>query len=502
MTSSQLIALVFFIALAAVNAYKKPHCSNGKMTDKIRDLFLSFHNNARRRVAQGKEPNKVGKLHPAKNMYELEWDCKMEQQAQKAISSCSDEIKNWANMAQNVMTWTSTGGFDDPIKEIKSTLDIWWSKAKRHGVNDAGNRYTSTSLYSFANMVHSETTKIGCTYNICKNKMVITCLYNEIGYSTNEIMWETGRACKTGADCTTYPNSGCSAGLCTKGANVKETNHMCPKNKGMTDRARQKFLSLHNQFRSRAARGLEPDPLGGKTPKASKMLKMVYDCAVEASAMRHANKCVYQHSQPSQRKGLGENLFKTTVLDLNKVKAATQSSEGWWNELKDYGIGRSNKLTQALWNRPNKPIGHYTQMAWGTSHKLGCAVVACPKFTYAVCQYGPAGNYLGRVIYSIGEPCSGCPGKCSKSEGLYFGKVKLRRKSRERDYIPFGFDSILHFLMHIQYSLVLEYLRYRTLRNKKKLLILKKLDSDAKTGILIRIEIVLGVACFGKATYP
>ncbi|CAJ0591347.1 unnamed protein product [Cylicocyclus nassatus] len=416
MSSPQLIAFVLFIALAATNAYKKPHCSDGKMTDKIRDLFLSFHNDARRRVAQGKEPNKVGKLHPAKNMYELEWDCKMEQQAQKAISSCSYKITNWAKMGQNILMWTSTGGFDDPIKEIKSTLDMWWGEAKQYGVSDAENKYTSKNIYNFAHMVHSEITKIGCAYNICKNKLVVTCLYNDILYLTYN-MWETGRACRTGADCTTYPNSGCSSGLCTKGADVKETNHMCPKNKGMTDRARQKFLNLHNHFRSRAARGLEPDALGGKTLKASKMLKMVYDCAVEKSALRHANKCVYEHSK-SEREGLGENLFMSKTIDLDKVKAAKQSSEVWWNELKEYGVGRSNRLTEALWNRPNTLIGHYTQMAWGTSYKLGCAVVACPTFTYAVCQYGPAGNYFGRLIYSIGEPCSGCPGKCSKSEGL------------------------------------------------------------------------------------
>ncbi|CAJ0602898.1 unnamed protein product [Cylicocyclus nassatus] len=391
------------------------------MTNDMRDLILSYHNNARRRVAQGKEPNKVGKLHPAKNMYELEWDCKMEQQAQDAISTCFSKIRDWPNMAQNIITWTSFDEYHDLTGNIKTSLNDWWGQAKQHGVYDAQNRYTGHSLYSFANMVHSETTKIGCAYKICKgriNTMVITCLYNEIGCLKDEIMWETGRACRTGADCTTYPNSGCSDGICTKRANVKETNHMCPKNGGMTDRVRQKFLSLHNMYRSRAARGLEFDPLGGKTPTASKMLKMVYDCAVEASAVRYAKKCVYEHSQPSEHKGLGENLYFTTALNLNKLKAARQACEWWWNELKNYGVGRSNKLTNALWDRPNTEIGHYTQMAWGTTYKLGCAVVACPKFTYVVCQYGPAGNKVGKLIYSIGKLCSGCPGKCSTSEGL------------------------------------------------------------------------------------
>ncbi|EYC31208.1 hypothetical protein Y032_0004g2025 [Ancylostoma ceylanicum] len=46
-------------------------CGNSQITDDIRNLFLNFHNEARRRVAKGVEPNKQGKLNPAKNMHKL-----------------------------------------------------------------------------------------------------------------------------------------------------------------------------------------------------------------------------------------------------------------------------------------------------------------------------------------------------------------------------------------------------------------------------------------------
>ncbi|KAK6047189.1 SCP-like protein [Cooperia oncophora] len=273
-------------------------------------------------------------------------------------------------------------------------------------------------------MVFSETNKIGCAYKVCNtNKLIFTCLYNAIGYYTNAPMWETGTACSTGSDCTTFSNSGCDNGLCTKGEPVPETNNDCSANSGMTDSVRQKFLDLHNGYRSSLARGLESDALGGNAPKASKMLKMVYDCSVEASALQHASKCVYQHSTNAERPGLGENIYMTSALNFDKVKAAAQSSQLWWDELKQYGVGQSNNLTLALWNRPNTQIGHYTQMAWETSYRLGCAVVHCSTFTFGVCQYGPAGNYLNRLIYTIGEPCTsdaGCPGSytCNVAEGL------------------------------------------------------------------------------------
>lgn len=46
-------------------------CSNRGITDDDRQTFLNYHNEARRRVAKGIEPNKSGFLNPAKNMYKL-----------------------------------------------------------------------------------------------------------------------------------------------------------------------------------------------------------------------------------------------------------------------------------------------------------------------------------------------------------------------------------------------------------------------------------------------
>ncbi|KHJ88992.1 hypothetical protein OESDEN_11198 [Oesophagostomum dentatum] len=62
-------------------------------------------------------------------------------------------------------------------------------------------------------------------------------------------------------------------------------------------------------------------------------------------------------------------------------------------------------------------------MAWETSYRLGCAVQYCSDMTYAVCQYGPAGNYINSLTYPIGDPFpsnGGCPGSypCSVAEGL------------------------------------------------------------------------------------
>ncbi|KHJ79234.1 SCP-like protein [Oesophagostomum dentatum] len=186
----------------------------------------------------------------------------------------------------------------------------------------------------------------------------------------------------------------------------------------MTPEAREAVVAMHNKLRSSLARGQEKDGLGGNAPKASKMLKMVYDCEVEASAMKNAQQCIFEHSESK----FGENLFMTSELNADKVQAVKEASQEWWDELKKYGIGQQNILTQELFYSTNQ-IGHYTQMAWETSYKLGCAVQHCDDMTYVVCQYSPAGNALNRLIYTPGEPCQtddGCPGSytCSKEEGL------------------------------------------------------------------------------------
>ncbi|KAK6744005.1 hypothetical protein RB195_010981 [Necator americanus] len=425
--ASLLPILLFAVSTsnAAISRQKRATfgCSSDKMSDNTRQVFLNYHNEARLRVAKGIEPNKKGFLNPAKNMYKLEWDCNMEKQAQEAIASCPNSFSPWPNMGQNLMKFTSGSGFSNPPGQIKFALDNWWSRAKQYGVTDAENRYTNGYLYTFANMVFAETTKLGCAYAICGKELVITCLYNAIAYYTNNPMWETGKACETAENCTTYANSRCSNGLCTKGADLPETNNQCSSNNGMTDSVRQTFLSMHNKFRSSVARGLEPDALGGNAPKAAKMLKMVYDCSIEASALRHAQKCISEHSNKKDRPGLGENIYTTTALNFDKVKAASQASQLWWGELKKFGVGPSNILTTELWNRKNTQIGHYSQMAWETSYRLGCAISHCPKFTLGVCQYGPGGNILDHLIYTIGNPCTsdaGCPGSytCSVAEGL------------------------------------------------------------------------------------
>jgi pathogenesis-related protein 1 len=46
--------------------------------------------------------------------------------------------------------------------------------------------------------------------------------------------------------------------------------------------------------------------------------------------------------------------------------------------------------------------GHYTQVVWKATTKLGCAVSRCPNLRYSdsvICNYGPGGNFGGQKPY-------------------------------------------------------------------------------------------------------
>lgn len=60
-----------------------------------------------------------------------------------------------------------------------------------------------------------------------------------------------------------------------------------------------------------------------------------------------------------------------------------------------------------------KAIGHYTQVMWAKSYRIGCAYVTSksPKYQvqgWIVCNYGVGGNYLNQKVFTAGKLGSQC----------------------------------------------------------------------------------------------
>nr|ALA23442.1 cap-6 [Haemonchus contortus] len=177
---------------------------------------------------------------------------------------------------------------------------------------------------------------------------------------------------------------------------------MCSDAEGMSDEVRKMFVEKHNEYRTQVAKGEAKNKLGGNAPKAARMLKMSYDCAIEENMMDYAKECKFAHNSYKDRHYWGQNLYMTTARNLNKTKAAEDSVSAWFSELENRGVPDDNRLTMEVFNHG---VGHYSQVVWQWSKKVGCAGGWCKDMTLVGCEYAPAGNYLGSLIYEIGEPC-------------------------------------------------------------------------------------------------
>lgn len=81
-------------------------------------------------------------------------------------------------------------------------------------------------------------------------------------------------------------------------------------------------------------------------------------------------------------------------------------------------------------------MGHYTQMMWWSSFRVGCGFTMFQEDGWwkklYTCNYGPGGNIILSQMYRRGSPCSACPagtscslqypGLCGKSSG---GRAQL-----------------------------------------------------------------------------
>ena len=114
------------------------------------------------------------------------------------------------------------------------------------------------------------------------------------------------------------------------------------------------------------------------------VVPMTWSNKVAKSAQAYADKrCAENNCDPkhSTGSGYGENLAWSSGQGLNM-----EFSVGMWiAEEADYDYA-SNTCTEG------KVCGHYTQVVWAKSTKLGCGQSTNGKEVFIVCQYDPPGN--------------------------------------------------------------------------------------------------------------
>ncbi|KAJ5381706.1 CAP domain-containing protein [Penicillium cataractarum] len=165
-------------------------------------------------------------------------------------------------------------------------------------------------------------------------------------------------------------------------------------------------LDLHNQYRRPVY------------PPAANMLKITWADELADQAQEWADNCTIANNPQPYVSGfgrVGQNFYASSESE-NIVRRAIES---WGAERELYHENGSCDTEYAC--------GHYTQLVWAKSYKLGMGVSAqkCssdnfPSGMYlVVAYYSQAGNYLGEFPYEKGIPASKCfAGSAPGDDGL------------------------------------------------------------------------------------
>lgn len=111
---------------------------------------------------------------------------------------------------------------------------------------------------------------------------------------------------------------------------------------------------------------------------------------VAAVAQRYAERlaaggCGLVHS----RGPYGENLFAASPAGSVRGRAV---ADAWYGEASRYDYARPGFSMQT---------GHFTQVVWRGTARVGCGVARCSGAEVWVCNYEPAGNVIGQFPANV-----------------------------------------------------------------------------------------------------
>ncbi|CAM3210133.1 hypothetical protein SPAN111604_10575 [Sphingomonas antarctica] len=119
---------------------------------------------------------------------------------------------------------------------------------------------------------------------------------------------------------------------------------------------------------------------------------LTWDPALAADASVYAAQIAqsrrFEHSADLRTTSEGENLWMGTRTAYSYVEMIGS----WSDEGADFVRGSFPKVSKTgSWH----DVGHYTQMIWGGTRQVGCAVASNADDDFLVCRYFPAGNVYG-----------------------------------------------------------------------------------------------------------
>jgi len=180
-------------------------------------------------------------------------------------------------------------------------------------------------------------------------------------------------------------NSG-YGGKSAAGASGVTANHTNPLSQELINA----FVKAHNDAR---AGNLVPTPSPALPP-------VTWDAVLADSAYNYLSQCesadgtLVDHNESRTKDYaalggsdyVGENIYASSGSSVAPADAVSS----WMGEAPKYVAGDVNSA------------GHYTQVVWRDSVRIGCAIVNCPSVRFhntVLCDYAPGGNITGQTPY-------------------------------------------------------------------------------------------------------
>lgn len=115
--------------------------------------------------------------------------------------------------------------------------------------------------------------------------------------------------------------------------------------------------------------------------------KLALDAKSWADRLAREDRLV--HADAAQRAGAGENLW----MGARGYYSAGEMIGGFIDERRNYQPGIFPHISRTgNW----RDVGHYSQIIWGDTREVGCAVSRGRSNDFLVCRYWPAGNIYGK----------------------------------------------------------------------------------------------------------
>lgn len=133
---------------------------------------------------------------------------------------------------------------------------------------------------------------------------------------------------------------------------------------------------------------------------------MTWHAGLAGNAAAWAAQCQWEHTPPNQRTFQGQPFGENLSAGSGNSWTPAALGQGWNDEEADYDCPANTCAPGAM-------CGHYTQVIWRNSTQVGCAIHTCTSgspfgggsWRYLVCQYLPAGNFVGQRPVPVGD----CP---------------------------------------------------------------------------------------------